>query len=112
MKYKAAITNNILFKAYNTYRNYTPIHVLTANETIIFNTIVFSVVAGFMYWAMFVVPSWLLSLSERVYYYLTGQTISVSIICSLVVRQLMYASKPTVSRTNPSNTSSDFYRRK
>ncbi|PVH16514.1 uncharacterized protein CXQ87_004807 [Candidozyma duobushaemuli] len=113
MKVKVAKTNNVLFRAYNAYRNYTPIHVLTANETIIFNSIVFALVTGLLYWAMFVVPSWLVFLGERAIYYITGQTISISLVFSFIVRQLLFSPKQPALRSNSSNSMpADFYRKK
>lgn len=111
MKVKVAKTNNLLFRAYNCYRNYTPIHVLTTNETIIFNTIVFSLVAALLYWTVYVVPALLINIGERMYYYLTGQTISISLVCSFAVRHILNTSKPPGLRSNLSQMS-DYYRKK
>lgn len=111
MKVKVAKTDNVLFKIYNTYRNYTPIHVMTNNETIILNTIMGALFLGLLYWIVFVIPSWLVFLGERLYYYLTGQTISISLICSIAVRQIWFNPKAATLRTNLSNMT-DFYRKK
>lgn len=78
-----------LLSAYQSYSNFTPLEVMTKTEACIFNSVIFTIFALSFYWSVFVLPKWLVVVSERMYFYLTGQTISISLMVSLVMSKVL-----------------------
>lgn len=75
--------------AYRSYANFTPLEVMTTTEAWLFNFSALTIFALSFYWTVFILPKWLLSLSERLYFYLTGNTISLSLVVSLVMSKVI-----------------------
>lgn len=104
-----------LKRAYQLYYYSFPLPVLTRNESIIFNSISLVLLLLGAYWFVYKVPHFLIKSAERLHYYLTGSTISISVALSLALTSnilpqfLRLTLPPKLSNTTvPTNKIHDF----
>lgn len=81
-----------LSRLYYLYIYNTPLGVMTTNETIVFNSIAFVLVALLIYWLVAIFPFWLVKVAESLYYFLTGNTISLHVVLLLLVSRIVVTS--------------------
>lgn len=68
---------------------WTPLPLLTSGEALGFNVVVFGFLLLMSYWMLVVMPSLLVQLVERTYYYLTGNTLGIKVLLSVVTLHLV-----------------------
>lgn len=71
--------------AYHHYVYYSPIPVLSKEETIILNTINIILLTVGIYWIVHILPELLIHTFEKLYYYLTGNSISIGLLLTALV---------------------------
>ncbi|KAI5968606.1 hypothetical protein CANMA_002351 [Candida margitis] len=69
-----------LNKLYYIYFYSTPLPYSTLGEAIVFNSIIISLATLIIYYAIFILPFQLLQSSEKVYYYMTGHSITFDVL--------------------------------
>lgn len=93
-----AIANSRLSKLYYLYIYNTPLGVMTTNERIVFNVVALCLLVFTVYWSVAILPYWLFKVTENLYYYCTGNSLSVSLAFLLwMSRKLMTPLKLAVA---------------
>ncbi|KAG2731353.1 hypothetical protein G9P44_005769 [Scheffersomyces stipitis] len=96
---------------YRLYYYNSPIPVMTNGETVIFNSINFCLLLVGLYYVVHVLPSIVVHSFEKMYYYLTGNLVSVNVVVSslllLNTKDKLYSTCVDVCRYVSSNYSSN-----
>lgn len=58
----------------------TPLGLMTTNEAIVFNIIAIVLVGFTLYWMVAILPFWLVHAAERLYYYVTGNSMTLGLM--------------------------------
>lgn len=89
---------------YICYKYWTPIPVLTKTETIIFNSIILSLVAFLIYWIISVLPPIIVRSIENVYYYTTGDLLSFKVIIPCILSKNIWSKYDTIRSSSLRHT--------